>query len=109
MIPGIAPRFRVVGFEKTGTGGSIEDSIILALFYKIHNQNKQFSSHSGTPSLNIPRVAGVRSNSPTHKFDVKPHLLRSLLVKKVSSKYGVRLTHTGRTTGPVRGNAGSVA
>ncbi|GFS24581.1 hypothetical protein ElyMa_001667100 [Elysia marginata] len=37
------------------------------------------------------RVDEVRRNSPTHKFDVKPHLLRGLLVKKLFSMYGVRL------------------
>ncbi|GFS04755.1 hypothetical protein ElyMa_001183400 [Elysia marginata] len=35
-----------------------------------------------------PRVAEFRPNSPTYKSDVKPHLLRSLLVKKLSFMYG---------------------
>ncbi|GFR80121.1 hypothetical protein ElyMa_000573400 [Elysia marginata] len=38
-----------------------------------------------------PRVAEVRPNSPTHKFEVKIQLVRNLRVKKLSSAYGVRL------------------
>ncbi|GFS15486.1 hypothetical protein ElyMa_001450500 [Elysia marginata] len=103
-------------FTSTSTGticGWFEPHGVNRLY---ENEDGYDNDNGGLPCLHLPavnylktnsrpRVAEVRPNSAIHKFGVKPHFLRSLLVSKFSSMYGVKLTHRGRTTGPFHGNA----